>query len=171
MKKATVLCLVFTALMTNSNVMAQDSQFRGSAGLALGTKSNFDTNTGNGKLGFGLNLGLEYLFNEQFSIAPSYTLFFPNDPFGLSAINIDGRYYFSMDDTEIYGLLGYARLTTKIDLGFGSLSDSAGGVNFGVGANFGLNDKLKLNTQLKYTTAGDSSDGQLVINGGIVIGF
>lgn len=168
MKKATLLSLAFAALMISSNVMAQDSKFRASAGLALGTKANFDTDTGDDKLGFGLNLGLEYLVNDQFSIAPSYTIFFPNDPFELNALNIDARYYFAMDETEFYGLLGYSNLTAKVDIGGVSLSASDAGLNAGVGANVGLSDKLKLNTQLKYTTAGD---GQLVLNGGIVIGF
>lgn len=168
MKKLFLLSFVLAAFLFSFNVNAQDSQFRVSAGMAYGTKADVDTNNGGTKGGIGINIGAEYLFNEQFSIAPSYTMFFASDPLDLSAINIDGRYYFSMDATEVYGLLGYGSLKASTSVLGVTVSDTEGGLNFGGGANFGLSDKLKINTQAKYTTAGD---GQLVINAGLVIGF
>lgn len=113
----------------------------------------------------GINLNAEYLFTEKISVAPSYSIFFTPDPVSFNVFNIDGRYYFLSGSAQVYGLLGFANATSKIEFFGSKLKSSDSGLNIGGGAVFPLNDTFGINAQLKYSTPGD---GQLVLQGGIV---
>ena len=116
----------------------------------------------------GVNFGLEYLFSEKISVAPSYTYYF-NQALNYNEYNIDGRYYFSIGEMKIYALAGYGLLTLKGELPVrGEVDESDGSFNIGAGANFPMSDRLSLNVQLKYA---DSGAGQAFLQSGFVYTF
>lgn len=176
MKKIIVLSIVLVAFIGQSNVMAQEKgKIRLGAALALGTKSAIDADTGESKLGFGINIGGDYFITDAISLAPSYTFFFESsiEELGItislktSSFNIDGKYYFLRNEVAVYGLIGLSIANAKATVDFQgtpiSASDSSTGLNIGGGVDFYLGDKAYLNGQVKYNTPLE----QLVINFGV----
>lgn len=169
MKKFTILSLFAAFLLVGVSANAQEQgDIRVGAGLAVGTKAGVDES--GEKLGFGINVGAEYLITDAISLAPSYTFFFKSSvagtDFSLSAINIDARYYFG--ESGVYGLAGFSSVKAKAEAGGFSASTSEGGLNIGAGIMYPLSDNLFANGQVKYQTPGE---GQLVINAGIAFAF
>jgi hypothetical protein len=76
-------------------------QYKVGGGLTLGTE-----------IDFGLNLRGDYEINENITVAPGFTLFFPDSPEGTKVTNwqlgADVHYYFhEMDDFKFYGIHYY----------------------------------------------------------------
>lgn len=127
-------------------------------GLTLGTAVGVDDDLSE-KMGFGLNARGEYTFNEKFSVAPGFTLFFPGGPdeVDISAwqLNGDAHYLFMQEDAfGLYAIggLNYSYMKFEADAGpFGTYSrdDSKIGLNLGAGINFGS----MFYGELKYDTA------------------
>ena len=171
MKKYYLTATLVAIFAFTSNAQEQ-GDIRIGAGLAIGTKAKAGVDAT--KLGFGINLGAEYLFTDVISLAPSYTFFFKSNVAGLeaspSAINIDARYYFG--ESGLYGLAGFSYVKTKTEGSFFGtpISDSVkeGGLNIGAGIMYPISDNLFANGQVKYQTPGE---GQLVINAGIAFAF
>lgn len=154
MKRIVITCFVLCCFFTIAQAQ-EKGNLRFGAGFLYGTEIEE----------LGLNLGAEYLITEKISIAPSYSIFFTPDPVSYNVFNLDGRYYFLTGGPQVYGLLGYANATSKVDFFGGEIKVSDSGLNIGAGAIFPLNDKFGINAQLKYSTPGD---GQLVLQGGVV---
>jgi len=100
----------------------------------------------------GAHAGLEYLFIDRFSLAPSFTYWFPD--FGRSSnLNMDLRYYLTEGVSQIYVLGGYNNLWINAQPGLPGTTLSRPGGNFGLGAfldvaaNFGLNTEFKIQSQ------------------------
>lgn len=172
MKKITLLlfaAFLFAGIAANAQ---SQGEIRVGLGLALGTEAGVDENSGGSELGLGINFGGEYLVTDVIGIAPSYTSFFKTDfdsgigsvSVGFNAFNVDGRYYFTTDDAQVYGLLGFTSMSAKSSFGGISTSSSEGGLNIGGGVNIPFNDSLLGNLQVKYQSP---FEGQLVVNFGV----
>ncbi|MEZ4943995.1 MAG: hypothetical protein R2804_00575 [Cyclobacteriaceae bacterium] len=154
MKKILLSSLILVGFMSVS--MAQETgDLRLGAGLIYGTEIEEA----------GININAEYLFTEKISVAPSYSIFFTPDPVSYNVLNIDGRYYFLSGSAQVYGLLGFANATSKVEFLGAKIKASDSGLNIGGGAVFPLSDTFGINAQLKYSTPGN---GQLVFQGGLV---
>jgi opacity protein-like surface antigen len=150
MKKSFWMILVLVVIGTTS----ASAQWQFGGGLSLGTESS-----GEGDLGFGINARADYAINEQWAIAPNFTLWFPSIEGGsvtMWQLNADGHYNFAGNETmSFYGIggLNYSYIKVKADSEgpFGidwSYDDSEIGLNLGVGANMDM-----FFGELKYDTA------------------
>ncbi len=152
MKKSLLMILVLVVIGTTSSF----SQWQFGGGLSLGTEAS-----GDGGLGFGINARADYAIDEQWSIAPNFTLWFPSVEGGsvtMWQLNADGHYGFAGTETmNFYGIggLNYSYMKWEFDgadfgvPGYsGSVDDSKIGLNLGVGANMDM-----FFGELKYDTA------------------
>ncbi len=134
-------------------------------GLTLGTAVGVDDDFSE-KMGFGLNVRGDYTFNEKFSVAPGFTLFFPGGPdeVDISAWQINGDAHYSFLEEDAFSLyaiggLNYSKRKWDYNQSYededyafsasGSVSDSEIGLNLGAGINFGS----MFYGELKYDTA------------------
>lgn len=103
----------------------------------------------------GLNIGVEYLFLDNFGTAFTYETFFTGDNVTFRSVHLDGRYYFRGGQLQYYGLLGYVRNTTQFP---GTERVTKGGLNFGIGTVYRLTfaDRFALFAQLRYSTPNES---------------
>lgn len=151
MKKSLLLVLILAVVGTTSAF----SQWQFGGGLSLGTESS-----GEGDLGFGINARADYSLNEQWSIAPNFTFWFPSVE-GASVtmwqLNADGHYNFASNETmSFYAIGGLNYSYWKFDFdgidelfGFDfSYDDSEIGLNLGAGANMNM-----FFGEVKYDTA------------------
>lgn len=151
--------MVSFMLFLTVQVNAQDKgDLRASAGLVYGE----------GIEEAGINIGGEYFFTSKITGAPSFTAFFVGGGGSITQWNLDARYYLLKGSIQLYGLAGYASLRASADAGFGRITVSNGGFNFGAGAVFPLKGRLGINTQLKYSTPGS---GQALLQAGVVYKF
>ena len=160
MKKLLTIAFCGAALFFGFSGSAQSQgDFRASLGLAMGTKASVDTDTGDDKLGIGLDLGVEYFVIDKLSLAPSYTYFFPADlgsgvKYNTANLNFDARYYLA---DQFYAMAGYTSFSSKLSGGGGNISVSEGAWNIGAGAMLPMNDNMGINLQLKYQSILDSA--------------
>ncbi len=179
MKRTITIIALGLFLMASTQSWAQEQgQIRASVSLALGTEAAI-SDTGDSKLGMGINIGGDYFVIDKLSIAPSYTFFFKSSygadtDFGntelsvkSSSFNIDGKYYLLTEGVNLYGLFGISFASAKVTANFlGTpidIKDNKTGINIGAGVDFDLSDKLFLNGQVKYNTPLE----QLVIGVGV----
>ncbi|MCF6361735.1 MAG: outer membrane beta-barrel protein [Cyclobacteriaceae bacterium] len=192
-KKLTLLVLGFLIFTGAQSIAQEKGKIRVGSALVIGTETGL-ADDGGSKLGVGLNFGGDYFIMDNLSISPSYSFFFessyseifessPGFSPGLGAkyssrfsvFNIDGKYYFSTEHINLYGLLGltltrektgasYINVPNNIDLiPNPDVINNNTGLNIGVGVDLGLSDKIYLNSQINYNTPLE----QLVINFGV----
>tara|TARA_R110002049_G_scaffold151198_1_gene314769 strand:- start:2257 stop:2724 length:468 start_codon:yes stop_codon:yes gene_type:complete len=113
---------------------------------------------------FGVNFGGEYFITENISAAPNYTIYFP-EGLNASSLNVDARYYLTLDELQWYGMVGYTNYSVSNKIMGVKYSDNWSGVNIGSGGVLRIADNLALNPEIKYQTIGD---GQFVVKLGIV---
>lgn len=167
MKFKGILVAAAAILISSASFAQEQGDIRASGALAFGTKAAADSD-GEGTGGIGINLGAEYVFTDGISIAPSYSFFFEKNNLKTSTINIDARYYFATDGTQVYGLLGFASTKASVSVGGLTVSSTDSGLNVGAGAIFPLSDAIGIGLQGKYQTAGE---GQIVLQGGLTFMF
>lgn len=167
MNKKIFLLVAFVALFASASF----GQFKYGGGLTLGTKIGVD-DTGDDKMGIGLNIRGDYAFNDKFSIAPGFTYFFPSVPSGIDLtlwqLNADAHYTFAnAGSAAIYGIGGLNYSYEKVELqGWGEDDDNEIGLDLGVGANFG-----KFFGEIKYDSSmANDLDGQIALTVGILFG-
>lgn len=166
MKKISILMFAVAMLLAGSTyAQVEQGTIRANAGLTYMFKP-FD---GDARAGFGI--GAEYLITDAISIAPSYYLS-DKDDVKLNVLNIDARYYFMNDATQLYGVIGYQSVQQKVSGGGVTVSVTEGGLALGAGAVIGLSDKIGINPELKYglTKPNDDAFG-LLANLGVVYTF
>lgn len=171
-KKITLLAaIVLFAIGANAQI-----KFKGIAvGGALGTKSAITT-SGDG-MGFGVNALVLVGITEKIDVEAGFDYFFPSKvdmPFfgewkmNLMALNVNGRYNFTEGKAVVYGLVGLNYSIMKVDVGFGSASDSKMGLNIGAGADYKLTDNIGLYGQVGYTAG---STDQVFAHVGVIYFF
>jgi hypothetical protein len=145
MKKSLWMILVLVVIGTTS----ASAQWQFGGGLSLGTEAGYD------ELGFGINARADYSLNEQWSIAPNFTFWFPSVEGGsvtMWQLNGDAHYNFAGNETmSFYGIggLNYSYIKIEADgAGNWSADDSEIGLNLGAGANMDM-----FFGELKYDTA------------------
>ena len=152
------LLFIFAFALTVSFAQAQT---RGEARLQAGGDFGFNTEA------FGLNFGAEYFLANRFSLAPNYTIFFPETG-SASNLNIDARYYLTEGILQWYGMAGFANnWTTTEVLGVESERSSAAGGNIGLGGVLKFADRLAFNPEFKYQLQSGAS--QPIFRLGLVI--
>jgi len=133
--------LIIGILALSSSFMSaqEKGQISGFGGL------NYYIASGGSAIGF--NVGAEYLFTDNISIAPSYTMH--NTEGGdTSEINIDGRYYFVVDkQINWFAVAGYRSFSQSAQ---GQPSVTSGGFSAGAGGLYKISDKLSIVAQAKY---------------------
>lgn len=140
MKKLVIIILL---TLTTSLIHAQE---QGDFRIQLGADYKLQIND------LGAHAGLEYLFIDKLSLAPSFTYWFPD--FGRSSnLNMDLRYYLTEGISQIYVMGGYNNLWINAQPGLPGTTLSRPGGNFGLGAfldvaeSFGLNTEFKIQSQ------------------------
>jgi hypothetical protein len=131
--KKTVCLLLF--LLSVTTIYAQQEPLRIHTALDYKTNSQY----------FGLNVGVEYFFGEDFSLAPNFTYWNQNRE-NLSNLNVDVRYYLTSGIPQLYVMGGYGNYWQPSVVGF---RRTRSGGNFGVGANVMFNEKVGFNTEVK----------------------
>lgn len=147
-KAVVILIVLFAFSEANAQI---------SAGLGV----HYGTDINN--VGFSMNG--EYQINEQWSAAPSFTLFLKKDYVTWSALDLDANYQITKIEKVggLYGLAGlnmtFYKIKLEYDLGvYGDYSDSASGTEIGLSLGLGLDipigDKLALAPEIRYTVGG-----------------
>lgn len=172
--KKILLTAALVAVFGFAATAQEQGDIRLGAGLVLGTQTALDDD-GSEALGFGINIGGEYLVTDIISVAPSYSYFFESEIAGgafsvrYSSLNLDGRYYFG--DGMFYALAGlsFSSVTSTVEILGVSVegSDTETGLNIGGGIMYPISDSVFLNGQVKYNTPIE----QLAINVGVAFGI
>ena len=132
-------------------VSIAEAQTRGEARLQVGGDYGFNTEN------FGVNFGAEYFLANRISLAPNYTIFFPENG-NASNLNIDARYYLTEGILQWYGMAGFANnWTTHEVVGVESHRSSAAGANLGLGGVLKFADRMAFNPEFKYQFVSGSS--------------
>jgi len=146
LKAAVVLMVMFTFSEANA-------QYSAGLGVHYGTDIN--------NIGFSING--KYQINEQWSAAPSFTLFLKKDYVTWSALDLDANYLITNIEKVggLYGLAGLNMTFYKIDLEYyGAPSTSATGteigLNLGLGLDITINEKFAVAPEVRYTLGGAS---------------
>lgn len=148
--------LLGLAMLVSTVALAQEKgDFNGFAGLTYPLESGSD---------LGITAGVEYVFAEDFSIAPSYTHYF-TDPGSLSQFDIDVRYYLGSESFNWFLTGGVSFLRAEV-LG---ISANATGFAGGAGALFSLGESFDLMAVVKYNS--ELMGGTIIPSLGISFGF
>lgn len=97
----------------------------------------------------GANAGIEYLFVDNFSIAPNFTYLFPTERILMMNLNVDLRYYLTQGVSQVYILGGYNNYWENFQPGLPGQSRTRPGGNFGAGAFFDVGETLGFITEFK----------------------
>ncbi|MCH7399964.1 hypothetical protein MM236_18360 [Belliella sp. DSM 107340] len=100
----------------------------------------------------GTFVGAEYFFADKFSLAPTFTVWFPEvgNSFNLNA---DLRYYLTEGISQVYLLAGYSNYWINLQPGNPGVNQTRAGANFGAGAfirateQFGFITEFKMQSQ------------------------
>lgn len=139
-------------------LIAQDFSLGG--GLGYGTQIN----------NVGLNFRGDVKFDKQWSITPHFNYFFNKTEgeviYKWNALNIDGHYFFEMDQIwTIYPLFGINFSTVSEKINDIKFSNSDVGINLGIGAEYNFDRRLSGFGEIKYVI---SDADQLVITLGLL---
>ncbi len=98
---------------------------------------------------FGSHLGVEYFFADRFSLAPTFTVWFPEigNSFNLNA---DFRYYLSEGISQLYVVAGYSNYWINTQPGDPGVLVTRPGGNIGAGAFIKATEKFGFNTEIKF---------------------
>lgn len=132
------LVLGLSLLLSTVAIAQEKGDFNGFAGLSYPLVSGAD---------IGATAGVEYVFAENFSAAPSFTYYFTSGVTN-TQFDIDVRYYLG-DESFNWFLTGGLVINSASASGI-SVSDT--GFNGGAGALFSLSDSLDLVATAKYNS-------------------
>lgn len=145
------------SLLLSTVALAQEKgDFNGFAGLSYPLESGSN---------LGATAGIEYVFAENFSAAPSFTYYFADSGITQTQFDIDVRYYLGDESFNWFATAGFSNLSSSVS-GFSSMSDS--GFTVGAGALFGLSDSIDILTTVKYNSVGS---GAVIPFVGVNFGF
>ncbi|EIM75960.1 hypothetical protein A3SI_11304 [Nitritalea halalkaliphila LW7] len=105
---------------------------------------------GDYRIGFlqkaGTHVGVEYFFADMFSIAPTFTVWFP-EVGNSTNVNVDLRYYLTRGISQVYIMGGYNNYWINLQPGDAGLRQTRPGANFGLGAFIRATEQFGFNTQ------------------------
>jgi len=144
LKAAIVLLVMFTFSEANA-------QYSAGIGVHYGTDIS--------NIGFSING--KYQINEQWSAAPSFTLFLKKDYVTWSALDLDANYKITEIEKVggLYGLAGLNMTFYKIKVEYigiesESVTGTEIGLNLGLGLDIPINDKIAVAPEVRYTVGG-----------------
>ena len=147
--------LLGAALMLSMTFVAQEKgDFNGFAGLTYPLTSGSD---------LGITAGVEYVFAENFSAAPSFT-YYTTSGVTNTQFDIDARYYLGDESFNWFLTAGFS--SNRVSANGFSASNS--GFGAGAGALFSLSDAIEILTVVKYNSVGS---GAVVPFVGVNFGF
>jgi hypothetical protein len=119
---------------------------------------------------FGLNFRGDVKFDKHWSVTPHFNWFFNKSDGPITnrwnALNIDGHYYFEIDQTwTIYPLLGINIATVSAKINDITFSNSDIGINLGFGTEYYIDPRLSGFGEIKYVI---SDADQAVITLGVL---
>ena len=133
--------LLGLALLVSTVALAQEKgDFNGFAGLVYPLESDSV---------LGITGGVEYVFAEDISFAPSFTYYFSEGE-TLTQLDFDLRYYLGNDNFNYFLSGGFASVSSNNSQGFGI---TLTGLTVGGGALFSIGESFDLITQVKYNAA------------------
>ena len=136
--------LLGLSLLLSTVALAQEKgDFNGFAGLSYPLISGAD---------IGASAGVEYVFAENFSAAPSFTYYFSSGVTNTD-FDIDARYYLGDESFQWFLTAGVSFASTSLSGGGISVTASETGFNAGAGALFSLGNSLNLIAVAKYNYA------------------
>ncbi|SIS49312.1 hypothetical protein SAMN05421761_10156 [Belliella pelovolcani] len=96
----------------------------------------------------GTFIGVEYFFADRLSLAPTFTVWFPDigNSFNLNA---DLKYYLTEGVSQVYVLAGYSNYWINTQQGDPGLLQTRPGGNLGVGAYLAATEKFGFITEVK----------------------
>ena len=150
MKNLFKTILVIIIAFSITEVKAQKSV---GAGVAYATNIN----------SIGFNLNGNYVINEKWSAAPSFTYFLKKDYVTWMALDLDANYLFSEMENlgSLYAIGGlnmtFFDINYEFDFGDyhdGGFSGSDFGVNLGIGLIVPAGEKLAIAPEIRYTLGG-----------------
>jgi len=97
---------------------------------------------------YGSHLGFEYFFVDNFSLAPTFTVWFPEIGNSFN-VNMDLRYYLTEGVSQLYVVGGYNNYWINTQPGDPGLSLTRPGGNFGLGAFIKATERFGFNTEFK----------------------
>jgi opacity protein-like surface antigen len=97
---------------------------------------------------FGYNLIGEYFPIDNVSFAPDASILFPATG-KASAFNFNGRYYFTEDQVQLYGMAGYGIFRRSYEHNPELNFDNRGSFNLGGGVLYKIYDEIGLNFEFK----------------------
>lgn len=136
MKKIAILLI---SLLSISFAQAQE---QGDLRLQLAADYKLQIND------IGANAGFEFLFADNFAIAPNFTYWIPNVGRSLN-LNVDLRYYITEGVSQVYLLGGYSNYWDNTQPGLPGTTLVRPGANFGMGSYFVITEALGVNTEFK----------------------
>ncbi|SHN09603.1 hypothetical protein SAMN04488057_106199 [Cyclobacterium lianum] len=133
------ICFIFLFLCLWNIGQAQiEGQYRFQYGHDFSTGTDY----------LGVNFVGEYFPVDNVSFAPSFSVYLPKTG-KASQIDLTGRYYFTEDDLQAYGLLGYGFYRRRSEFDRQDPLRGASGVHFGGGALYRFLEVLGLNGEVK----------------------
>jgi hypothetical protein len=97
---------------------------------------------------FGMNFSAEYFPFEKISFNPNISVLFPATG-KASNLHLDTRYYFTEEEVEFYGLLGYANYRRRFEFNPENAYQNTATLNIGGGILYKLIDELGVNAEIK----------------------
>ena len=124
-------------------VAQEKGDFNGFAGLSYPLTSGSD---------LGVTAGVEYVFAEKFSAAPSFT-YYTTSGVTNTQIDVDARYYLGDESFNWFLTAGFSSNTISNS----GVSVSNSGFSTGAGVLFSLSDSIEILTVVKYNSVGSGS--------------
>lgn len=132
--------LLGIALLFSCVVLAQEKgDFNVFAGVSYPLASGSDV---------GATAGVEYVFAENISAAPSFTYYFAGSGFTSTQFDVDARYYLGDESFNWFVTAGISINSVS----FGGVSASSTGFTGGAGALFSLGESMNLLASVKYNS-------------------
>ena len=143
MKKVLLTATLVAIFAFTSNAQeAGDMNISAGVGITTGSFEEDDSYTGFGG-------GFEYVFADAMSGTVEYYSY-TDDSFTIGVLGIDFKYYFLTSDFRAFGKVGFSNVNPDDE---DNDSDSAAGINLGVGGIYGITDSLGINAGLDYNLA------------------
>lgn len=118
-------------------IAQEQGEFNGFAGLSYPLASGSD---------IGATAGVEYVFAENFSAAPSFTYYFAGSGITSTQFDIDARYYLGDESFNWFLTGGVSINSVKV----GGISSSNTGFAGGAGAMFSMGESMDFLAVVKY---------------------
>ena len=109
----------------------------------------------------GIGVKFQYSVTDQIRVEPTFVHYFEKNYLTMNEFMVNAHYLFPMMEGKlnVYPLAGLGLVTTKVEVSFLGITESAKesdfGLDLGGGAEYKLTDNISLGAELKYYLVGD----------------